>query len=83
MAESGAERQRGLRSKRRYERVGSAVEQRDRSEGEKRLDVWIRISASLALRRYAAHHGLSQREALERILIEVDATIPWDDTVTG
>ena len=83
MAKSGAERQRALRTKRRAERVGADVAAKDRSEGEHRLDVWIRTGAYLDLKRIAAHRGVSQREALEQILREVGDLVPWSDDVTG
>jgi hypothetical protein len=82
MAKSGAERQAELRDRRRAERIGPSVAAGERSEGERRLDVWIRTSAYLSLVRFARHHGLSRREALERLLMEAGAAV-HDDIVTG
>ncbi len=72
MAKSPAERQRELRARRSRARVGD-VPARDRSEGEARLDIWVRINAVLALKRIAKRRGLSQRLALEQVLLEADA----------
>jgi hypothetical protein len=72
MAKTPAERQRELRARRSRARVGD-VPARERGEGEARLDVWVRINAVLALRRIAERRGLSQRLALEQVLIEADA----------
>ncbi len=83
MAKSGAERQRALRDKRRAERIGTDVSARDRSEGEHRMDVWIRTSAYLCLERFSQHHGISQRIALERILMAAGDAVPFSDEVTG
>lgn len=69
MAKSGAERQRELRARRHHSRVGS-VPDRDRGEGEVRLDIWVRTSAWLALKKLAERRGASQRETLEAILME-------------
>jgi hypothetical protein len=69
MPKTGAERQKELRHRRSRARVGSDVAPRDRSEGEARLDMWVRTSAANALRTLAQHHGLSRRETLEALLI--------------
>jgi hypothetical protein len=83
MAKSGAERQRALRGRRRAERIGADVPDAERSEGEHRMDVWIRISAYLCLERYAEHHGISQRSALERILMAAGEAVPCLDPLPG
>ncbi len=49
MAKTPAERQAALRIRRSRARVGAGVAEHDRSEGEQRLDIWIRTSAWLAL----------------------------------
>ena len=83
MALTGAQRQRALRSKRRSERIGANVPKEDLSEGEHRLDIWIRTGAYLDLKRIAQHRGLSRREALEQILREAGDPIPYEGDVTG
>jgi hypothetical protein len=73
MAKTSAERQRELRARRSRARIGADVPERDRSEGEQRLDIWIRTSAALALEAIAKKRGLRRRHALEQILLEADA----------
>ena len=40
--------------------------------GERRLNTWISTAAALALKRIAAHEGISQRAALERLILDTD-----------
>jgi hypothetical protein len=47
------------------------------------MDVWIRIGAYLCLERFARHYGISQRIALERILMAAGDEVPYPDEVTG
>jgi hypothetical protein len=77
MAKTVAERQQKLRARRWHQRIGLDIPQKDRSEGEARLDVWVRTSAMLALRELAAHRGCTQRDVLEGLLIAAR------DNVTG
>lgn len=62
MAKTIAERQREYRQRR--------PEAGD--NGERRLQCWINTKAKMALQRLARHHGVSQREILERLLVEAD-----------
>ncbi len=73
MAKPPGERQCALRTRRSRARIGEDVPERDRSEGEQRLDVWIRTSAALALDATARRRGPSRRHALEQILMEAGA----------
>jgi macrodomain Ter protein organizer (MatP/YcbG family) len=40
--------------------------------GDRRLSVWLSYDAHASLTRLAAHQGTSQRELLEKILIDLD-----------
>lgn len=40
--------------------------------GERRLNTWISTGASLALKRLATHHGMTQREVLESMLLRAE-----------
>jgi len=73
MAKTPAERQRDMRARRSRQRIGKGIAERDRSEGEQRLDIWIRTSALNALLTIAEKRKLSIRCALEQILMEADA----------
>ncbi|MBW6509711.1 MAG: hypothetical protein K0A94_09235 [Desulfuromonadales bacterium] len=59
---SAAERQRRYR----YNRPTAG------ENGERRLNTWISTAAALALRRIAAHEGISQRATLERLILAAD-----------
>lgn len=65
MAKTAAERQADYRARR-----ATAGE-----HGERRINTWVSTGAALALARLAQHHGLSQREMLERLLIEAEKDI--------
>ena len=65
MAKSTAERQQEYRARR--------PEAGD--NGERRLNTWVSTGASLALKRLAAHHGISVRAMIERLAIEADQAI--------
>jgi hypothetical protein len=71
---TNAERQRAIRQRRQRARVGSHVPEDGRSEGEQQLNVWLRTSAVIALRRLSAAHELSQRLMLEKLILEADVT---------
>lgn len=43
--------------------------------GERRLNTWISTGAALALKRLAARYGVTQREMLERLLVEDEKKI--------
>jgi uncharacterized protein YidB (DUF937 family) len=43
--------------------------------GERRLNTWVATGAAQALRRLARHHGVSQREMLERLILDADERI--------
>lgn len=60
MAKTSAQRQAAYRSR------------RNLGEGVRRLNSWISIPAYCALQRLARHQGLSQRAALEQILLKID-----------
>jgi len=63
MAKTSAQRQADYRSR------------RNDSEGTRRLSTWISVRAYFALRRLARHHGISQREMIERLAIQTDDQI--------
>ena len=46
--------------------------------GERRINTWVSTGATLALARLARHHGMTQREMLERLLFAADDTIVAD-----
>ena len=49
---------------------------RDRGEnGERRINMWVSTGALLALRRLAKRNGVSRRQMLERLIVEVDEQI--------
>ena len=60
MGMSAAERQKAYRARR--SEAGD--------NGERRLNTWISTGAALALSRLAARYGVTQREMLERLLVE-------------
>jgi hypothetical protein len=59
MAQTAAQRQAAYRKRRPTAGIN----------GERRLNTWISTGAALALKRLAAHHRMTQREVLERILL--------------
>ena len=63
MAKTSAQRQAAYRSR------------RHDGEGTRRLCAWISVRAYFALRRLARHHGISQREMIERLAIQADDQI--------
>ena len=73
MAKSSAERQRELRTRRSRMRIGPDIADKDRSEGEMRIDIWIRTGAFLALQKAAEARGLTLRATLEQVLMDAEA----------
>ena len=65
MAMSAAERQAAYRRRRAYARQG----------GERRINTWVATGAHLALERLARHHSITQREMLERLIMDADTDI--------
>lgn len=65
MAKTAAERQADYRARR-----ATAGD-----NGERRINTWVSTGAALALARLAQHHGLSQRDTLERLLLEAEKDI--------
>jgi len=65
MGTTAAERQKAYRARRRE--AGD--------NGERRLNTWISTGAALALKRLAARYGVTQREMLERLVVEEDQKI--------
>ena len=65
MGTTAAERQKAYRARR--------LEAGD--NGERRLNTWISTGAALALSRLAARYGVTQREMLERLVVEEDQKI--------
>lgn len=63
MALTPAERQRRYRQSRAEANQG---------EGERRLNTWISTASALALKRLAAHENTSQREILEKLILQAD-----------
>jgi hypothetical protein len=43
--------------------------------GERRINTWVSTGAALALARLARHHGVTQREMLERLIVAADKRI--------
>ncbi len=43
--------------------------------GDKRLNTWVSADTSYALQRLAKHHGVSQREMLERLVRTADQDV--------
>lgn len=43
--------------------------------GERRINTWVTTSAALALARLAQHHGITQRDMLERLITAADDKI--------
>jgi hypothetical protein len=67
MAKTAAERQREYRARRPFAGPDD--------NGERRLSTWVATGAAQALRRLAQHHGISQREMLERLILDADNRI--------
>jgi hypothetical protein len=66
MAQSGAARQAVYRQRRAM--AGD--------NGERRINTWVATGAALTLARVARHHGVSQREILERPPRPLDYSLP-------
>jgi hypothetical protein len=43
--------------------------------GERRINTWVSTGAALALTRLAQHHGVTQREMLERLIGDANKKI--------
>ena len=65
MAKTAAERQAAYRKQR-----ATAGE-----NGERRINTWVATSAALALGRLAKRYGVTQREMLERLILEANQQI--------
>lgn len=65
MAQTAAQRQAAYRKRR-----STAGD-----NGERRLNTWISTGADLALKRLATHHGMTQREILEHMLVNAEDEI--------
>jgi hypothetical protein len=63
MAKTNAQRQAEYRARRRRDGVNT------------RLNIEVSLVAHFALERLAHHHGLTQRQMLERLLIEPDEAL--------
>jgi hypothetical protein len=70
MAKTPAERQREMRARRSRQRIGKGIAERDRSEGEQRLDIWIRSNSLDALINISDKRKLPLRRTLEQLLLE-------------
>jgi hypothetical protein len=64
MALTGAERQRKYRESRKTS-----------DNGYRQINVWLSTEAALALKRLAKRDGVTQREMLERVLIDAQGEI--------
>ncbi|HIJ94819.1 MAG TPA: hypothetical protein HPP94_03590 [Desulfuromonadales bacterium] len=58
-----AERQRAYRSR------------RNDGDGVRRIDTWVSDEAFRALKRLAHHEGVSRKEIIQRLILDVDAGI--------
>jgi hypothetical protein len=67
VAKTAAERQREYRARRPFAGPDG--------NGERRINTWVSTGAVLALQRLARHHGVSQREMLERLIEDADERI--------
>jgi hypothetical protein len=67
MAKTAAERQREYRQRRPFAGPDG--------NGERRINTWVSTGAALALQRLARHHGVTQREMLERLILDADRRI--------
>lgn len=65
MALTPAERQRKYRESRKM--AGE--------NGYRQINAWVSTEAALALKRLARRHGVTQREMLERLLIDAQDTV--------
>ena len=63
MAKTSAQRQAAYRSR------------RHQGEGLRRLNTWLSMPAYCALQRLAEHEGISQRNLIERLLLNADDEI--------
>lgn len=63
---TAAERQRAYRAR----RVDA-----NQGDSDYRLNTWITSQASFALDRLAAHHGVSKRAMLERLILAADGDV--------
>jgi len=43
--------------------------------GERRLNAWISTAAAAALKRLAAYEGTTQKEVIERLILQADQSI--------
>lgn len=71
MATTNAQRQQAYRAGR--ARAGD--------NGERRINTFVTTSAAIGLKRLAKHHGVTQREMLERLIEDADKAVsgPMDD----
>ena len=67
MAKTPAQRQAAYRARRPY--AGK------KGNGERRLNLWIDTSSSLALDRLVRRYGVTKREFLEKMILEADEAI--------
>ena len=44
-------------------------------DGEMQINCWVTSQAKFALKRLARHHGVKQREILEKLILEADEEI--------
>lgn len=65
MAKTSAERQKAYRARR-----STAGE-----NGERKLNTWISTGAALALKRLARRYDVTQRDMLERLILEADKKV--------
>lgn len=47
----------------------------DEGEGDRRLNTWISVPAYFALKRLALKENVTQREMIERLVIQTDALV--------
>mgnify|MGYP000187960706 CR=1 FL=1 len=73
MAKTNAERQREYRARR---------HQANEGQGERRLNLWVRAEAALALERLARREGTSKRAVIERLAEEADRQV-WEGLEPG
>ena len=62
MAKTNADRQKAYRKRAKHKNIA-------------RLNLWVDLSASLALARLARHEGVTKRQMIERLVLQADEAV--------